>query len=126
MRSRDRVARVDDRERARWQEHGRRHGYIRARLRLLTTQQGGRRSPISSGYRSCWRFPPEVHAEMHDGPLVLEEQQLLELGAVATVRLYPLVPSLWPDVYTGMHLDMFEGSRQVGEAVVLEVVGPER
>lgn len=64
------------------------HGYIRARVRLLTTEEGGRRTPILSGYRSCWGFPPEVHADLHDGPLVLEGATELGLGedAIAWAR----------------------------------------
>lgn len=117
---------MDDRELARWQEQERERGCIRARLRLVTTEQGGRRGPISSGYRSCWGFPPEVHADMHDGPLLIEGQNVLSPGEVAMVRIHPLVPDLWPEISDGLPLGMFEGSRKVGEAVVIEVVAPDR
>lgn len=115
---------MDDRDIARWQEHERQQGYIRARLRLLTSEQGGRSGPIYSGYRSCWGSPPDVHEDMHDGPLLIEGQDVLNPGEVATVRLHPLFPEYWPEVSEGLILGMFEGSRQVGEAVVVEVVSP--
>lgn len=115
---------MDDRELERWQRQEREHGYIRARLRLLSTQQGGRQGPIYSGYRSCWGFPSELHADMHDGPLLLEGQDRLNPGETTIVRLHPLVPNYWPKVSDGLTLGMFEGSRQVGDAVVIEVVSP--
>ena len=117
---------MDDRDLARWQERGREHGYVRARLRLLSTDQGGRRTPIVSGYRSCWAFPPELHGDMHDGPLMIEGQEVLAPGEVAIVRLHPLFPEYWPRLSEGLMLGMFEGSRQVGDAVVIEVVAPVR
>ncbi|GAA3527979.1 hypothetical protein AFL01nite_02840 [Aeromicrobium flavum] len=117
---------VDNRDSTRWQERGLEHGYVRARLRLLTTEQGGRRTPIISGYRSCWGFPPELHGDMHDGPLLIERQEALAPGEVAIVRLHPLVPDLWPRVSEGLRLGMFEGPRKVGDAVVIEVVAPAR
>jgi hypothetical protein len=116
---------VDDRDLERWQEHERQHGYIRARLRLIASDDDGRTSPIYSGYRSCWGFPPELHGDMHDGPLLIEDQEILEPGGVAVVRLHPLFPDYWPEVSAGLKLGMFEGSRQVGEAVVIEIVNPE-
>ncbi|SKB10100.1 hypothetical protein [Aeromicrobium choanae] len=117
---------MDARDLDRWQEHGREHGYIRARLRLLTTEQGGRQGAIHSGYRSCWGFPLALHADMHDGPLLIERREILDPGEVAIVCLHPLFPEFWPEVSEGLPLVMFEGSRKVGEAVVIEVVPPVR
>lgn len=69
-------------------------GYIRARLRLLATEQGGREAPIFSGYRSCWGFPPELHGDMHDAPLLIEGQEVLAPGEVAIVRFHPTFPGV--------------------------------
>jgi hypothetical protein len=110
------------REQERWLDHEKRHGYIRARLRLLSTEEGGRQNPIFHGHRSCWGFPPEVHPYMHDAPLVIEQEWALPPGGVATVRLHPLWPEHWPDIQPGLLLGMFEGSRLVGRAEVLKVV----
>ncbi|GAA5014900.1 hypothetical protein GCM10023317_53880 [Actinopolymorpha pittospori] len=115
-----------------WPEHDRwtaiegEHGYIRARLWLLSTEDGGRKGPIASGYRSCWAFPPEVHDEMHDAPLTLESGvgEWLAPGAEAIVRLHPLAPDLWPPITPGIRLTMVEGARVVGMADVLEAVPP--
>src|SRR4051812_41897253 len=64
-----------EREHERWTASEREHGYIRARLRLLTEAEGGRRTAMASGYRSNWAFPPELHDDRHDAPLTLESRQ---------------------------------------------------
>lgn len=101
-------------------------GYLRARLRLLPTSDGGRRTAMASGYRSHWAFPPEVHDERHDAPLTFEAgpEHWLAPGGEATVRLHPLVPELWPAVRPGLVLTLLEGARVIGNAEVLEVVPP--
>ena len=85
-----------DREHRRWTSIERERGYIRARLRLLTTEEGGRQSAIASCYRSHWAFAPEVHDESRDGPLTLESGpgQWLHPDAETMVRLHPLAPDL--------------------------------
>jgi translation elongation factor EF-Tu-like GTPase len=113
-----------DREHDRWTALELERGYIRARLRLLTTEQGGRHTPIRSGYRSHWAFPPDVHQEDHDAPLTLEATKVLAPGEEAMVRLHPLAPDLWPPVAPGLRLSMFEGARLVGQADVVAVVPP--
>ena len=111
-------------EHERWAADERENGYIRARLRLLTHEEGGRKNPIASGYRSHWAFPPEVHDERHDAPLTLESGpgEWLDPGEEALVRLHPLFRDLWPTVVPGIRLTMLEGARVVGVAEVVEVV----
>jgi hypothetical protein len=115
---------MDEREAERWLRSERERGFIRARLRLLTTEEGGRRTPIVSGYRSCWSFPNELTNDMHDGPLTIEEASNLGLGEEATVRLHPLSPEYWPRIGPGRKLGMHEGAKLVGTAIVVEVVSP--
>ncbi len=113
-------------EHERWTADERENGYIRARLRLLTHEEGGRQGPIASGYRSHWAFPPEVHNERHDAPLTLESgpEEWLNPGEDAVVRLHPLFPHLWPPIVPGVRLTMLEGARVVGIAEVVEAVPP--
>ena len=112
------------REHERWSADERANGYIRARLRLLTSEEGGRQSPIALGYRSHWAFPAEIHADRHDAPLTIETGagEWLDPGEEATVRLHPLFPDLWPPIVPGLRLTMLEGARVVGVAEVVEAV----
>ena len=103
------------------------HGYVRAEVTLLTTAEGGRRSGVSSGYRSSWHFGERNSDNlmvMHDAPLELEIGAHLELGATALVRLYPLHPEYWGSIQPGTEVTMYEGTRQVGRAKIIEVVAP--
>jgi hypothetical protein len=103
------------------------HGYVRARLVLFPTEDGGRRSPIYSGYRPQWDLGHRTEAgeRFHcDARVRLEQVEKLEPGAVGYVRLHPLSTDLRGRVGSGSVLGMYEGSRQLGEAHVLEVVRP--
>ncbi|MEZ5092985.1 hypothetical protein [Nocardioides sp.] len=51
---------------------------------------------------------------------------MLTPGETAILRLHPLFPDYWPEVSDRLSLGMFEGSRKVGEAGVIEVVAPDR
>ena len=115
-----------EREHERWTALERLGGYIRARLRLVAAEDGGRQTPIASGYRSRWAFPPEVHTENHDAPLTIESgpDQWLDPGEETLVRIHPLAPELWPPIAPGLRLEMVEGARLVGVAEVVEVVPP--
>ncbi|WP_154795795.1 hypothetical protein [Occultella kanbiaonis] len=115
---------VREGERRRWLRYEQEHGYIRARLRLLATHEGGRTRPIFTGYRAHWWFEPEVHPDSHDAPLLIEGSGMLELGAEALIRLHPTCPEGWPEPTPGLQLKMMEGAQVVGLAEVVEVVGP--
>jgi hypothetical protein len=116
---------MDDRERERWRQSEEQHGYVRARLRVVATKDGGRHSPVLPGYRASWGFAEGVSFFLHDAPLTIEDGESIEPGAEGVVRLHPNLPEQWPNVASGMELEMFEGSRQYGIAVVLEVVPPD-
>jgi hypothetical protein len=106
----------------RLQAHEDDHGYVRAFLALARTQDGGRRAWIASGYRSCWDVSRAGDQSLlADAPLLIEEAGPLDPGQSAIVRLHPLSREYWADVAPGMVLGMFEGSRRVGEATVLDV-----
>ncbi|GAB2556250.1 hypothetical protein GCM10027167_73870 [Nocardia heshunensis] len=112
-----------DHEHDRWTATEPARGYIRARL-LLPISEEGRRTPIRSGYRAHWAFPPDFHPDHHDAPLTLETGRTLAPGEEAMVRLHPLVPDLWPPITPGLRLSMLEGSRLVGLAEIEEAIPP--
>lgn len=101
-------------------------GYYRAILHVLATDEGGRRSPILSGYRSAWAITSEEDAEhvVHDAPLLIEDAEEIAPGDDGTVRLHPLFWEYWPELPPGATLLMKEGHRTVGTATILERVPP--
>jgi hypothetical protein len=98
------------------------HGYVRARLALAGTPDGGRRGPIASGYRSCWDVScTDGQRLLADAPLLIEDGEWLQPGESAIVRLHPLFRENWTSVVPGKVLGMFEGARRVGTAAVLDI-----
>lgn len=97
-------------------------GYIEALLTLLSTEDGGRHTPIYTDYRPSWNLGKRAEdgtAELNDAPISLEDCQSLLPGHTGMVRLHPLLPDEWHHVRPGAKLDMHEGARVVGTAVVL-------
>ena len=108
-------------------EFERTHGYVRATLRLLPTDEGGRSGPFVSGYRPQWDLghrSEDGRIAFCDAEVWLDGQLKLDPGGTAVVRLHPLSPELWHDLGEGSALGLYEGSRKLGEAGVLEVVPP--
>jgi translation elongation factor EF-Tu-like GTPase len=112
----DRAVDYDERERT--------HGYLRARLRLLTTAEGGRRSGVMRDYRPDWGLACDTPGEvsMAGAPITVEGAERVEPGETAVVRLHPIFWDAWADVRPGTAITMLEGPRVVGTAVVLDVV----
>ena len=98
--------------------------FVRARLRMLPAAEGGRRRPISSGYRSnCWlgRTTANGEREYNDAVVYLESAAELHPGEDAVVRIQPVFPDYWTEVGVGSGIEVCEGSRVVGLAVVLDL-----
>ena len=110
----------------RWREKGSAEGYVRVRLRLLTADEGGRKTPIADGYRACWDIGTVEDGKpcFNDAPLLLEEGDTLDLGVEATVRLHPLAWQYWGEIRSGQVITMHEGRKLVGRATVLARIGP--
>lgn len=90
---------------------------IRADLRLVPTSEGGRSSPVESGYRSLARF--EGSTSDFGFELELDAGRLLP-GDSGIGRL-----SLWaaeelPELSAGQAFELREGSRAVGHGTVLD------
>jgi hypothetical protein len=106
----------------RWRAYEDKHGYIRVCLTLTGTQDGGRQGPIASGYRSCWDVSRQGNQSLlTDAPLLIEQGGWLAPCESATVRLHPLFRENWAGITRGTVIGMFEGSRRVGTATVLDV-----
>lgn len=101
---------------------------FRIELSVLAPEDGGRRKPIFSEYRSCWDIGNlhEGETMYNDVPLVLEGGlESASPGDRATARIHPIAPEYWNELRPGTTIYAHEGSRRVATAVVLEVVPPE-
>jgi hypothetical protein len=116
---------VDETERVHWKRSEREQGFVRIRVRLLTTAEGGRQGPISDGYRSSWNIGNRTDSgewSFNDAPMLLDDRESLAPGESATARIHPLAPEFWIHVSAGLGIAMHEGARVVGRAEVLAVV----
>lgn len=117
---------MDEQQRAQWERGGRQQGFIRVRFRLLTAEEGGRQGPIGDGYRASWDIGNRTESGermLNDGPMLFEDGDgSVSPGAGGVARIHPTAPESWADVRPGLDVVMYEGSRVVGRAEVLEVV----
>jgi hypothetical protein len=89
-------------------------------LRLMRTDEGGRKFPISTGYRATWDNGDRLAdgaTHFHDAPIVALSVNPLPLGGEAEAEIQPLAPDLWPDLAPGAELHAYEGPRRVATAV---------
>jgi hypothetical protein len=97
---------------------------IIARLRLTSTDAGGKSIPIRSNYRSMldlgatWMEQPT----MNDAVVMLIDKDELAPGAEGLVRIRPLRAEFWATLTVGAVVPLHEGERVVGHATVEKVV----
>jgi elongation factor Tu len=95
---------------------------VRAILRLLRTDQGGRRSAVHSGYRPNHNFGGHDDLEFYIGQIDFQSPDTLELGDSREVFVrFISGPGLREKLQVGRSWRIQEGHRLVGEATVLEV-----
>jgi hypothetical protein len=99
---------------------------LKVQLRLLTTDVGGRRSPILTGYSPNWDLGTSWHGEpsLHSGKVLLEDLSELAPGGQGVALIAPLAEEFWGLIETGAKLTMQEGPRIVGHAAVFDVMRP--
>jgi hypothetical protein len=98
--------------------------YLRAELILRPTEGGGRRRPISSGYRcNCWigHHTDDGDRSYNDAVIYLDSADQLHPGEQGVVAIQPAFPDLWNEIGVGSRIEVCEGSRVVGEATVIEL-----
>ena len=102
---------------------GDRPAFIKVRLSLLTSAEGERDAPITTGYMPNWRRPGIPAPTLASGTVELLDTEKHGPGATATARVYPFVAEVWQGVEVGAELDVSEGpQRTIGKAIVTRVV----
>lgn len=95
-------------------------GYIEA----LLEAGAARTRPIFTDYRPDWNLGSvggDSDIWLCGARISLEDASQLEPGSSARVRLFPTALGSWVDLPIGVRIDMHEGARVLGSAVVLEV-----
>jgi elongation factor Tu len=95
---------------------------VRARLQLLSKDEGGRHTPVFDGYRPSFRAATEGHGDVELGVAAVTlpaDNPILVPGTEVEVGLEPVDPAAWANVTTGLVLGVFEEEQRVGTATVL-------
>lgn len=98
--------------------------FVRVRIEMRRADEGGRKSPIRSGYRpNCWigRLTEDAEREYSDAAVWLETGDSLAPGDAALARLQPARPSSWALIEVGSLIEVCEGHRVVADTEVNEL-----
>ncbi|MEU7579786.1 hypothetical protein AB0B50_19530 [Streptomyces sp. NPDC041068] len=109
-----------------WRAGEVRHGTVRARLSLLGTEEGGRRTAFAGDgrLRPLWDIgnrTAQGEPALNVAVLWVEYADELGPGETADVRLAPLSPEQWRHLKAGDTITMHEARPVVGTATVIEV-----
>ena len=96
---------------------------LRLALDLAPSDRGGRRRPVTDGYRASLSFGRRrrgIEPIVHDAVLVLEDADELPPGGSATARAWVVLPDELPgSLCEGSVVSLLERDRIVGRAEVL-------
>jgi hypothetical protein len=96
---------------------------IRAELRLLSTDDGGRHFPITDGHcTDCGSGVGNGGVSLGQVVLYIEEKDRVDPGHVGMVRLHPVSPERWTSFDVGSVIEILEGPRVIGEVTLVEVL----
>jgi translation elongation factor EF-Tu-like GTPase len=94
---------------------------IQAKLYLLTTEEGGRRTGIASGYRPPIYFDDNDNNHGYDGVITLENQEQASPGEEFSVRIDFLHPELVSHLLKrGTRFNIREGERVVATGTIIK------
>lgn len=95
-----------------------------ALLTFLPAQEGGRTTPVSSGYRPALRFPFALgqFTAIQD----FMEVELVYPGDSLKAMVTLLDQDYFADkIYQGLDFDFFEGEMEIGHGVITKILTPE-
>ncbi len=90
---------------------------FKVRVRLLTTEAGGRKTPLRSDARLSWSIGNPTH---NDARLYFAGE--LIPGETCDATLRPLFSDAWEHLNIGANISLQEGTRSVGQATITDLV----
>ncbi|MEU8340991.1 hypothetical protein AB0C74_04805 [Spirillospora sp. NPDC048832] len=114
----------------RWRRSETLNGLIRAHLRLLPSDEGGRSLPVPSDGRlrplwSIGRTAPEGHDDLSVAAIRVESAPEIPPGGSGAIRLLPLTPCHWRHLAPGDVITMHEGRPMRGAATIIQIKFPQ-
>ncbi|MCW3019056.1 MAG: hypothetical protein JWN10_1364 [Solirubrobacterales bacterium] len=90
---------------------------LSASFELFPRDQGGRKSPVRSGYRPALWFgdtDPDGELRLHSCIVHFHDRDTVSPGESVDADLAPVAFETWPTVAAGAGFDVFDGARPVG------------
>lgn len=112
-----------------WRRSETLHGLIRADLRLVPPEEGGRRLPVPNDgeLRPLWsigRTTAEGHDDLSVAAIRVESAPEIPPGGSGHIRLLPLTPLHWRHLEPGDVITMHEGRPVRGTATITQIQPP--
>ncbi|MGJ4950458.1 hypothetical protein [Bradyrhizobium sp. HKCCYLS20291] len=96
--------------------------HVRARIRLLTSEESGRTQPVRAGYRPNHNFFGPDNNDMTLGLIDLPDGFELHPGeSIDTTVKFSMWPGLDGQIYPGREWRIQEGAKLVGMGTVIEI-----
>jgi elongation factor Tu len=98
--------------------------FFSATIRLLTTEEGGKRRPITTGYRPNWSFGTREDGELllYGGQILLGPEESVRPGVATSATIQPIgVMDPWEKLGPGDTVEIYEGPHKVGVATIRSV-----
>ncbi len=96
---------------------------VRATIRLPLPEEGGRRTPMRTGYHAAVFLRPETPDSGNDALLTMEDREWCWPGEECAVRLTFICPELVQDVlWPGKTFEIREGRRVVARGTITELL----
>ncbi len=109
-------------------EHSKHLIHVKAKIRFLTAEEGGRETGITSGYRPNHVFEYKPNGEMVEammGDIQFTNPKTLELGKVYELLIrFIAIQRLERFMNVDQNWWIHEGNRKVGEAQILKFLQP--
>jgi translation elongation factor EF-Tu-like GTPase len=92
------------------------------KLTLLPPEEGGRKSPISSGYRGQHIIKPYYQTSAITELIDIES---LSPGESCLAKIKYITPEVYPNtLFVGREVALYEGARKAGIAVIKQIMNP--
>ena len=96
---------------------------VKAEITLLPSEESGRKTGITSGYRPNHNFGSAENMDMRMGQITVPQDQWIEPGKSKDVYIQFLMPDDQPiNLVTGLTWRIQEGGRHVGNGKILLII----
>lgn len=95
--------------------------HFKALVNYYSPEKGGLVAPISTGFRSSFKFPFEL--QTYIGVHIFSEDELIYPGDSATVMITLIGAEMfYKNLYEGMDFELYDNSQIIGTGVISSIL----